>query len=112
MTDAKADAEPESSHEQAVQAPPTHSGASSDMKMPEPPSKMSRASTKFMNMAIAVSDWAAGYGNAFTESAWLCFVGTDSEEIGGERTMPSTNDFPLECDKCTRILRAYWAGMI
>lgn len=27
--------------------------------------------------------------------------------LGAERFMPSTNDFPLEVEKCTRILRTY-----
>lgn len=28
-------------------------------------------------------------------------------EIGGERFWPSSNDMPLELDKCERILRAF-----
>ncbi|WFD49523.1 hypothetical protein GLX27_004206 [Malassezia furfur] len=50
-----------------------------------------------MQKGIAISDWMAGYANA------------GSNRLGGERFWPSSNDFPLEIEKCVRILRSFTA---
>ncbi|WFC97314.1 hypothetical protein MYAM1_000024 [Malassezia yamatoensis] len=46
---------------------------------------------------VAISDWFAGYANA------------GSNRLGGERFWPSSGDFPLEIEKCVRILRSFTA---
>jgi lipid-binding SYLF domain-containing protein len=45
--------------------------------------------------SIKISDWFSPYANAV------------SSAVGGERFWPQSNDFPLELEKCERILRAF-----
>ncbi|GAA5989629.1 hypothetical protein JCM10908_000560 [Rhodotorula pacifica] len=57
--------------------------------------KASAWGVKAFDKAMQLSDKVAPHVNNLTE------------KVGGERWWPSTNDFPLEVAKCTRILRAF-----
>ncbi|POY74830.1 hypothetical protein BMF94_2103 [Rhodotorula taiwanensis] len=57
--------------------------------------KASAWGNKAFDKAIKLSDKVAPYANNLTE------------KVGGERWWPSSDDFPLEVAKCTRILRAF-----
>lgn len=57
--------------------------------------KASAWGVKALDKAMQLSDKIAPHVNDWTE------------KVGGERWWPSTNDFPLEVAKCTRILRAF-----
>lgn len=57
--------------------------------------KASAWGVKALDKAMQLSDKVAPHVNNLTE------------KVGGERWWPSTNDFPLEVAKCTRILRAF-----
>lgn len=73
-------------------APKAHAPS---QKQPAKPSFWNRAANSLFKKGVAVSDWAGGYVNAWTEAC------------GAERFWPHTNDFPQEVEKCTRILRNF-----
>ncbi|PKI84307.1 hypothetical protein MVES1_001636 [Malassezia vespertilionis] len=57
--------------------------------------KFSQWTEKMFDKGTKVSDFFSGYANG--ASNWL----------GGERFWPATGDFPLEVEKCARILRNF-----
>ncbi|WFD22458.1 hypothetical protein MEQU1_001130 [Malassezia equina] len=79
----------------STEPPPTHKD---NLNVPKrefrekEKSRFQKFGESLVNKGIAISDWAAGYVNGATH------------RLGAERFMPSTNDFPLEVEKCTRIL--------
>lgn len=94
-------------------------------------SRWSRWGSAAVTRGVAISDWASGYANSASASEYLLnhpytkshFHSRTAEraslllisispylpcsEIGGERFWPSSNDMPLEIEKCERILRAF-----
>ncbi|UZJ54593.1 hypothetical protein CBS101457_003913 [Exobasidium rhododendri] len=82
MTDAGAATTGSSSHGVGREGPP-------------PESKWTKRFNYGFSKSIVISDWAADKANAV------------SYKVGGERFWPKSNDFPIELEKCERILRAF-----
>ncbi|WFD33479.1 hypothetical protein MCUN1_000292 [Malassezia cuniculi] len=79
----------------AIKPPPRRENVDTTPKPPAEKTMWEKFSTSVVEKGLALNDWAAGHVNHMTERA------------GGERFWPSSNDFPLEIEKCIRILKSF-----